>query len=284
MSVFVFLNGKFVPEEKAVVSIFDRGFLYGDGLFESIRIFHGQPFRWREHFERLQAGADFLKIKLPFSANQLRANADKLIARNRMPDSLLRLAVSRGVGPVGYLPKGAGKPTLAMSLRAVPQVDFDKPASWKLVTSSIRIAANHPLVRFKTSDKLVQVVARAEADAAGADEALLLNTDGCVAEGTSSNVFWIKRGVIFTPPLTAGILPGVTRAVVFEIAAGLGFAIRKKSARPGELKRADGIFQSLTSQGIVEVREFDGRKLRTSPLTAQIQKAYDVQLRSSARS
>jgi aminodeoxychorismate lyase len=273
--VLVFLNGKFVPERKAVISVFDRGFLYGDGLFETIRVCNGKPFRWREHFERFQAGAKFLNIRLAYSSNQLLANADKLIARNKMPDSLLRVNLSRGTGPAGYLPKGKGNATLAMSLRAAPKLDPQKPPVWKLVTSSFRIAANDPLSRFKTSNKLVQVVARAEVDEAGADEALLLNTDGYVAEGTSSNVYWVKRGVIYTPPLTAGILPGVTRAIVFEIASELGIPLREKNSRPEELRLADGVFLSVTSWGIVAVGELDGTKLRTPPLIAQIRSAYD---------
>lgn len=274
--MLVFHNGRFVPEEKAVVSVFDRGFLYGDGLFEAIRVVNGKPFRWREHAERLHAGAEFLKIKLPYSAGQLEEIADKLIARNKMPDSVLRVNLSRGTGLPGYSPKSAGKPTLAMSLRAAPKLK--KPPAWKLVTSSFRIAANDPLARFKTSNKLPQVLARAEADAAGADEALLLNTDGYVAEGTSSNVFWVKQGVIYTPPLAAGMLPGVTRAIVFEIAANPGIPVREKNIRPGEFAMADGIFLSLTSWGIVEVGEFDGRVLRKSPLIGRIQKAYGEML------
>src|SRR5579872_7032026 len=114
--MIVFLNGQFVPEESAVVSVFDRGFLYGDGLFETIRIFKGKPFRWEQHLERLQRGAEFLKIKLPFSCTALPKFADELINKNQMPDALLRLTLSRGVGIRGYSPKGAEEPTVVMSL------------------------------------------------------------------------------------------------------------------------------------------------------------------------
>jgi aminodeoxychorismate lyase len=278
--VLVFLNDIFVPEKKAVVSVFDRGFLYGDGLFETIRIFKGEPFRWRQHIERLRAGAAFLKIKLPYSPQRLRAFADKLVAENKMPDSLLRLSLSRGAGPSGYSPKTARNPTIAMALRAAPKLDPNKPPRWNLITSSFRIHTDDPFTRFKTSNKLPQVLARAEADQAGADEALFLNSDGFVAEGTSSNVFWVKHGVIYTPPLMTGILPGVTRAIVFEIATGFGIPIREKNTRPGEFARADGIFLSLTSLGIVEVNILDGRAMQRSPLIAQIQKAYNDLLSS----
>ncbi len=197
----VFLNGKFVPEEKAVVSVFDRSFLYGDGLFEAIRIFNGKPFRWEQHLQRLRQGATFLKIKVPFSSDQLLSGALNLIAKNKMSDSVLRLVLSRGVGTPGYSPRDAKKPTVVMSLRPAPKNDLKNPAQWKLITSSFRLPANDPLAAFKTCNKLPQVLARAEADAAGANEALLSNTNGFVVEGASSNLFWIKGGTIYTSPL-----------------------------------------------------------------------------------
>lgn len=281
--MFVFLNGKFVPEQEAVVSVFDRGFLYGDGLFETIRVANGQPFRWPQHMQRLQQGAAFLKIKLPFTAAKLRALADKLIAKNKMPDSFLRLALSRGVGMPGYSPKNANKSTLVMSLRPAPIINRKTPAQWNLITSSFHLPSNEPLARFKTANKLSQVLARAEADSVHANEALLLNTDGFVIEGTSSNLFWIKRGTIYTPPLVAGILPGVTRSVVLEIAAKLKIPIREKNIRLKELAQTDGIFLSLSSLGIVEAKSLDQKRLKKSPLTAQIARSYtDILMNSCA--
>jgi branched-chain amino acid aminotransferase len=276
--VRIFLNGGFVSEEKAVVSIFDRGFLYGDGLFETIHVFNGKPFRWRQHWERLKRGANFLKIQLPFAPEQLLQFAGELIAKNKMPDSLLRVALSRGVGARGYSPKNAKSPTLAMSLHSVPKINWKNPLRWKLIASSFRIPANDPLAQFKTCNKLPQILARAEADDAGADEALLLNSDGFVAEGTSSNLFWIERETIFTPPLAAGILPGVTRAAVFEIGSRLKIPIRQKNVRLKKLAQANGIFLSLTSLGIVEGQSLDGKNLKRSPLTRQIARAYNEML------
>jgi branched-chain amino acid aminotransferase len=273
--VLVFLNGAFVPEEKAVVSIFDRGFLYGDGLFETIRVVNGKPFRWREHIERLRAGAKFLKVKLPFSLNRIQSVANELIRENGMPDCLLRITLTRGIGAAGYSPAKARKPTLAIALRPAPKLDVTRAPQWKLVSSSFRLIADDPLGRFKTCNKLPQILARAEADEAGADEALLLNTDGNVAEGTSSNVFWIKGGAIYTPPIAAGILPGVTRSVVLELAAGLGVATHEKNIRLKNIGRMEGVFLSLTSRGIVEATSLDGKALKTSDLTRRVRDAYD---------
>jgi branched-chain amino acid aminotransferase len=281
--VLVFLNGKFVSEEKAVVSVFDRGFLYGDGLFEAIRVFNGKPFRWEEHLQRLQQGAEFLKIKLPFPPDKLLSGALRLIAKNKMPDSVLRLVLSRGVGTPGYSPKDAKKPTLVISLRPAPKISRKNPAQWKLIISSFRLPANDPLAAFKTCNKLPQVLARAEADAAGANEALLSNTNGVVVEGASSNLFWIKSGIIYTSPLVAGILPGVTRQVVFEIVARLKIPGREKNIRAKELAQMDGIFLSLSSFGIVEVVSLDGKKIKKSQFAGRIAEAYrEILVNSSA--
>lgn len=272
--VQIFLNGRFVPEEQAVVSVFDRGFLYGDGLFETMRVNRGKPFRWRQHWERLQRGAEFLKIKLPFTTEAARAFADELIAKNKMTDALLRVTLSRGVGVRGYSPKGAESPTMVMSLHPAPSRDSNSLPRWKLMTSSHRLPANESLAQFKTSNKLAQILARAEADAAGADEALLLNTDGFVVEGASSNLFWIEQGTICTPPLASGILPGVTREIVFEICAELGLKIRETNITVEKLKTVEGIFVSLSSFGVIEVLSIDDQVCQQSPLPAKISHAY----------
>jgi aminodeoxychorismate lyase len=273
--VLVFLNGRFVPEEKAVVSIFDRAFLYGDGLFETIRVFNGRPFRWKQHMQRLRQGAQFLKIRLPFPPETLLSSALKLVAKNKMPDSVLRLVVSRGAGTPGYSPGDAKTPTVVMSLRPAPKSSSKNQTQWKLITSSFRLPANDPLAAYKTCNKLPQVLARAESDAAGANEALLTNTNGFVVEAASSNLFWIKGRTICTAPLIAGILPGVTRQVVFEIAARLKIPIREKNIRSKELARVDGIFLSLSSFGIVEANGLDRTILRRSPLTSRVARAYE---------
>jgi branched-subunit amino acid aminotransferase/4-amino-4-deoxychorismate lyase len=303
--MLVFLNGRIVPEEQAVVSVFDRSFLYGDGLFETLRVFNCKPFRWAQHWERLWHGAEFLNITLPFPSDALRAFAAELVSRNQMPDSLLRLTLSRGIGIRGYSPAGAVNPTLVMSLHPAPGAPASGPAfgggesahagpeadvphprlrpQWKLVTSSFRIPANEPLAQFKTCNKLPQILARAEADAAGADEALLLNTDGFVVEAASSNLFWIESDTVCTPPLASGILAGVTRAVVMEICQSLGGPAREAGVTTDDLKRRDGVFLSLSSWGVVEVQSLDGRVLRPSALVEKIQRAYLDLLRAETR-
>ena len=272
--MIVFLNGDFLPEELAKVSILDRGFLYGDGLFEVMSVFRGRPFRWNEHMTRLQQGAAFLKIRIPFTEDELREHARQLIERNQMPEGLLRLTLSRGVGVRGYSPAGAEHPTLTMTLHPAQETKGASPPTWRVITASFRLPAGEALAQFKTCNKLSQVLARAEADARGADEALLLNTDGKVVEGSSSNLFWIAKETVNTPPLAAGILAGVTRVVVLEICRKIGVPVREAGITPAELCRADGVFLSLSSRGVVEAGWLDDEKLGRSPLTQKLREAY----------
>jgi branched-chain amino acid aminotransferase len=277
--MIVFVNGKFVPEDQAVVSVFDRSFLYGDGLFETMLVRNGKPFRWEQHLERFRRGAEFVKIRPPFSPDSLRDFVTELVTRNQMPEALLRLTLSRGVGVRGYSPKGADHPSLVMSLHAAPA--GDGPVRWTLVTASFRLPANEPLAQFKTCNKLPQILARAEADAAGADEALLLNTEGHVVEAASSNLFWIQDQTVCTPPLASGILAGVTRAVVLEICRNLGIDVREIAITPGALQQVEAIFLSLSSVGIAEGIILDGRPLSRSPLVDQLRSAYAEMLSKS---
>ncbi|HWF19526.1 MAG TPA: aminotransferase class IV, partial [Verrucomicrobiae bacterium] len=273
--MIVFLNGQFVLEEQALVSVLDRGFLYGDGVFETLRIFRSQPFRWAEHIDRFQHGTAFLKIDLPFAPIELFAHAQRLIELNAMPESLLRITLTRGVGARGYSPKGANRPTLAMTLHTAPEPKPGPPPAWRVVTASCRLPANEALAEFKTCNKLPQILARAEADASGADEALLLNTDGNIVEASSSNLFWIANDSVCTSPLQSGVLAGVTRLVVSEICKKLSLTACEEVITPAGLRRAQGAFLSLSSWGIVEIASLDGHPLARSPLTAKIRAAYE---------
>src|SRR5262249_3309468 len=159
--MIVFFNGQFVPEEQACVSVFDRGFLYGDGLFETVLVSNGKPFRWDQHLHRLLRGMQFLKFQLPFPIEQLSTNATELIRRNEISEGLLRVTISRGKGPRGYSTRSADNPTVVVSLHASPVAQ--RARHWRLITSSVRVPAAEPLAAFKTCNKLPQILARAEA-------------------------------------------------------------------------------------------------------------------------
>lgn len=281
--MIVFLNGRFVPEEQSMVSVFDRSFLYGDGLFETVLVSNATPFRWSQHLDRLQAGAAFIGITLPFSPADLTRFAAELIHLNQVDTGLLRLTLSRGVGRRGYSPHGADSPTLVIAIHATPDFNPALLQHWKLLTSVFKLPAGEALAQHKTCNKLAQVLARAQAEDAGADEALLTNTDGFVIEGAASNLFWIEHERVCTPPLAGGVLAGITRGIVLELCRDLGLAHREYNITGSRLLDAEGIFLSLSSAGIVEAISLDGRSLRQSPLTRRLHAAFAELLRRETR-
>jgi len=274
----VFLNGRFVPESDALVPVNDRGLLLGDGLFETMRVAHGRPFRLAQHLERLTRGADFLKIPLPHTPREIQTFAAKLIELNDLPDAALRVTLTRGPGRRGYSTRDAGPPTLIMTLHELPPSSPEEPLQWSLITSSVRIPASDALSSFKTTSKVWNIAARAEAEAAGADEALLLNTNGEVAESAGGNVFWVYHDKICTVPTGRGVLPGITRAVVLEICQALGLETQKRVIKPEQLRYSEGIFITQSALGIVPVVAFDGQPVAPSPLVDQIGSAYEEML------
>jgi branched-chain amino acid aminotransferase len=279
----VFLNGKFLPEAEAFVPLNDRGFLLGDGLFETMRVAGGKTFRFAQHLERLTRGADFLKIKPPFTPKELEKFAAQLIGQNQMSEAILRVTLTRGPGARGYSPKNAGSPTLAMTMHPLPPQHADEPLQWSLITSSFRIPASDALSSFKTTSKILNVLARTEAEEKGADEALLLNTNGEVAETAGGNLFWVYQEKICTVPAGRGVLPGITRAVVLEICQTLGLETNKRVIKPEHLRNAEGLFVTNSALGIVPVAVFDGQPVAPSPLVDQIASAYNqMLLRESA--
>jgi aminodeoxychorismate lyase len=274
--MLVFLNGHFLPEAQAVVPVNDRGFLLGDGLFETMRVAGGRPFRFAQHLERMTRGADFLKIKPPFTPKELEKFAAQLIEQNKLPDAILRVTLTRGPGGRGYNFNGDSKPTVVMTLHVVPSLE--NPIEWNLVTSSFHIPAADPLSSFKTTSKLLHVMARAEAKEKGADEALLINTNGEVAETAGGNLFWVYQDNICTVPTGRGVLPGITRAVVLEICQSLGLPVCKRVIKPEALRNSTGVFVTQSALGIVPVSSFDGEPVAPSPLVDQIARAYHEML------
>jgi branched-chain amino acid aminotransferase len=274
--MLVFLNGQFLPEAQAVVPVNDRSFLLGDGLFETMRVVGGKPFRFAQHLERMTRGAEFLKIKLSFTPKELQKFAEQLIEQNKMPDAILRLTMTRGGGGRGYSFNGESKPTVVMTLHVAPPLE--NSIQWNLITSSFRIPAADPLSSFKTTSKILHVMARAEAKEKSADEALLINTNGEVAETTSGNLFWVYDDKICTVPTGRGVLPGITRAVVLEICQTLGLQVNKRVIKTEALRNSEGIFVTQSALGIVPVVTFDGETVAISPLVDQIAQAYNEML------
>lgn len=270
----VLLDGRLAPETGAQVSIFDRGFLYGDGLFETLRICRGRLPLVRRHLERLESGLRLLRIDLPGGGSALADQATRLVKVNSVQDGLLRLQVTRGAGPRGYSPRGATRPTVLLTTHSLPAPAGSCPPPVRLITSSHRIWSRSPLNRVKSTAKLLHVLARAEADEAGADDALLLNEDDAVVEASSANLFWIEEGRVLTPPLESGALPGVTRALVLEAAQKTGSVAAEVSCQMPALTRAEAVFLTNSAHGVVEVGFLDGHPCRSSAVVGHLRQAW----------
>jgi aminodeoxychorismate lyase len=276
----VCLYGEFLPAEEARVSIFDRSFLYGDGLFETLRVYARRPFAWAEHLDRLEQAAEKIGIRIPPTRDQLYAAALDLLQRNGQTEAILRIQISRGQGARGYSPRGATSPVWVVTTHPATSQDPAHPTRWRLMTASMRLAEADPLNRLKSSSKLLQVLARAEAESRGSNEAVLLDPHGHVIEGSSSNIFWFSGRHLITPPVDSGALPGITRATVLRLAPDLGFVTEERLGTRDELHAADGVFLTLSSLELVTAETLDGVALRESPDTRTLHEAYQRLTRS----
>lgn len=270
-----FLNGDFFSASMARISAGDRGFLYGDGLFETIRVHDARPFLWEWHMMRLTDGSVSLGIALPQTTESLLGNVHELIRRNSMSESVMRIALSRGVGERGYGVTGEEQPTLLITQHSPPTTPA-KPLS--LVSTSARVAIGDPLTKVKSANKLSSILAKRDAAAQGADDGLILNSDGNVTETSSANLFWVEGGTLHTPPLSDGVLPGVTRRLVVGLASALGQAVREESVASDRLQQADAVFVTSAATGVIAVGQVNGGALGTHPLVCQLQDAYDAEL------
>lgn len=256
----IWLNGSFLDDSLPAISARDRGFLYGDGLFETMRAYGGRTFQFPEHLERMAASAAFLRIALPYGAAALEEAAQELLRRNGLAEAVVRVALSRGAESPGLgLPDG-GKPTVLVQTRpfeAPPERLYRRGAD--VILASVRQNADSPLPRHKTANYLLCLLARQEARDAGATDAVILNQHGQVCEATTANLFWAKGGNLGTPPVHCGLLPGVTRANVLRLAEGLGIATEERPISAGELFEADEIFLTNSVAEIMPVRKVDGR-------------------------
>jgi len=267
------LNGRFVPESEASVPISDRSFLYGDGVFETLRVYRGVPFAWDRHMDRMRAGAFLLGIPLP-AEQTLRHQAEELVRRNGALDCVLRIHVSRGSGPRGYAPGHAGPPLCLMTTGEVPDLDPAGPRQVALVTSRWRLPSGAGWADCKSANRLIQVMASADAIRVGADEALLFNEREEVVEAASANFFWVTEGVVSTPALDCGALAGVTREWVLKLAADLGYVVREHVLPRDVLAQVEAAFLTSSVLEIQRLKSLDGRMLEDAPEIGALHRAY----------
>lgn len=277
----VWLNGNSIEEEDALVSAFDRGFLYGDGVFEAILIRKGIPFLWKEHWERMAQGSELLQIPIPFSESEVFNAFNELVTANEMPDCLGRIQLTRGPSNRGYSPGKATSPTTLISLHPSP-VPTSEPTKWTAILSKNALPNFGNLAVVKSSNKLLHILARMEAEEADANAAVLVGQNGKVVEACSSNAFWIADDTVCTPPLGTGGLAGVTRQHLLDLCSKNNIPHKETDILGQDLHNVQSLFLTMSTFGIVEITHLDSKPLSSHPLTKQLQTLFVESFEQSA--
>lgn len=280
MERLVYLDGQFVPTSEARISVFDHGLLYGDGVFEGIRAYNGRVFRLDQHLRRLYNGAKAIMLEIPLSVDEMREAVLDSCRRNDLSDAYVRLVVTRGVGDLGLDPRKChGGPTvfiIADSIELYPQAYYD--CGLELITTVTRRnlpEATNPAV--KSLNYLNNILAKIEVTRAGLLEGLMLNHEGYVAEATGDNVFLYTSGRLVTPPLSVGILEGITRGAVIELAADMGIPVSEERFNRQFVYTSDECFLTGTAAEVIPVVKVDGRTIGDGvpgPVTSQLMQRF----------
>jgi len=281
MNEKVFINGKFVDIKKARISIFDRSFLYGDAVFETMRGYAGVIFKLDKHLGRLLNSSKILRIKHSYTKDYLGKAVYKTLAANKLKSAYVRLVMTRGEGRFGIGYKDEFRPNLIVvgkNFEGYPGWMFSKGVSAGIIGIQNEYSA---LSRIKTANYLNFILARFNAQSAGFDEAILTNTKGDVAEGATSNIFLVRSNSIITSSIESGILPGITRSVVIDIARRLKLPVRQRAVSMRELSRADEVFFTNSLAEILPVTRIDSKKIGSGeigPITKLLRVSYQKQV------
>jgi branched-chain amino acid aminotransferase len=257
------INQTIKPARDATVSVFDHGLLYGDGVFEGLRFYNGKTFMLEAHLQRLMDSAAGIGLQIPYSSEQIEVAIEQLVKAYPGDRGYLRLVVTRGEGSLGIDPRKCARPNLFIIADELAVMDVTDPAKGVRlhVAQTRRTPAQCLDPKVKSLNYLNNIMARMEASRAGCDEALMLNMDGYVSEGSVDNVFIIVDGVLKTPPLEDGMLAGITRAVVIDVAARAGIPCEQISLRVSDLLAADECFLTGTGAELIPVRQIDDQLL-----------------------
>lgn len=268
----VYINGEFLPKSQAKISVFDHGFLYGDGVFEGIRSYDGRVFKLDEHIKRLYESAKSIGLDIPMSQAELKKTIlDAMRTNDLRKDAYIRVVVTRGIGDLGLDPLKCLKSSIIV---IADQISIYQAESLKAITASTRrnsVTALNPMI--KSLNYLNNILAKMEANRANVEEAIMLNQQGLVCEGSSDNLFIIKDRVILTPPPTADILVGITRNTVIELAIEDGIKLKEEDITIHELYNADEAFFTGTAAEVMPLVEVDGRKIgngKPGPITMRL--------------
>lgn len=272
------INNEIVPADQARISVLDHGLLYGDGIFEGLRFYHNRVFRLQEHLDRLQQSANAISLQLPHSQAEIELAITQLVEAFDGKQGYLRLVVTRGVGSLGIDPQKCAKGQMFIIADQLNVVNHDSPQDGiqLLVASTRRIPVDCLDPKIKSLNYLNNILARIEANQAGADEALMLNQQGFISEGTVNNIFLVKDGVLMTPPVSDGILAGITRSVILTIAEQLTIEVQEQSLAVYDALNADECFLSGTGAELIPVKQINGQSLscRSSSLYPMIQQRF----------
>ena len=278
----IWIDGEWHSKESGKVSVFDHGLLYGDGVFEGIRVYGGKVFKLKEHLDRLWDCAHAVLLSVPMAKPAFAAVIEEAVKRSGLTEAYIRPIISRGVGDLGVDPRKCPTPTMIVIVDAINMWSPERyEQGLAVITAGTPIPHRESLSpRIKSLNYLSHCMAKLEANVAGADEALMLDSAGHVAEGTGQNIFVFKAGELRTPPLYAGILAGITRAVVMQLAVEAGHSVKEEMLNRFDVYTADEAFLTGTASEIAPIRCYDGRAIgagKAGPITRDLMarfKAY----------
>jgi branched-chain amino acid aminotransferase len=286
MSQRIYIDGKLLPKEQAVISVYDHGLLYGDGVFEGIRVYNGRVFLLPEHVKRLYDSANAIRLAIPLAREQMTKAVEETVAANGIKDGYVRLVVTRGAGSLGLDIRKTSHPQviiIADTITLYPDELYEKGMA--IVTAAT--IRNHPAAlnaRIKSLNYLNNILAKIEGTDAGCAEALMLNHKGEVSECTGDNIFIVSGGVLKTPPPDAGILEGITRNCVMRLAREAGIEVAEVPLTRYDLFAADECFLTGTAAEVIAVVKLDGRTIGAGvpgPVTQQLRKRFQEFTRSA---
>ncbi|HEY7698451.1 MAG TPA: aminotransferase class IV [Vicinamibacteria bacterium] len=285
MTTLVNVDGKLGSESDPLLSPLDQGFLFGASVYETVRTYGGRVFLLGRHLERLRESAKALDITLDVSDEELAARVRETIVAAGNPESSIRIVVSAGVGAIDYRAGSAPKPTVVVIVRPLPEYpeSLYREGARAVFVKMMRATRGGLDPRIKSSNLLTNLSALREAQRKKAYEAIMLNPDGEVAEGSMSNVFLVSKGVVRTPPISAGILEGITRELVIEVAREAGYRVEERGFKPDDLLRADEVFITASARQIVPIVQVDKARIgngKPGPVTRTLITAYKDRVRA----
>ncbi|MGA3110933.1 MAG: branched-chain-amino-acid transaminase [Candidatus Bathyarchaeia archaeon] len=286
--LLVYIDGQYYPKSQAKISVYDHGFLYGDGVFEGIREYNGVVFKLKEHIDRLFRSGHAITLNMPLTKEEMTNVVVETLRKNKLKNSYIRLIVSRGCGDLGLDPRKCSKPTVVIitdtiSIRASNAKETGITTMFSWVRRNPVDATSHEI---KSLNYLNSVLAKIEANACGVDEALCLESNGCIAEGVGENVFIVKNGELLTPPTSTGALAGITAEVVAQLAAKLGIKLTVSNLTPFMMFTADEAFFTGTAMEMVPIREVNKRLIGTGkpgPVTQKMMAEFQKVIEDPAQ-